>query len=220
MSPGLEVWQDVLAPGTVEGSDAEGYGETYPARLPDGREIAFPVRVLPGDGSRAVASLDALADAVAERARPLGADIVVAIPTLGLALGNAVARRLGHPRMVALGTSAKFWYDDTLSVPVTSITSPTIPKRLYLDPRTVALMTGRRLLLVDDVLSTGKTCLAALTLLARAGLRPAGLAFAMRQGSQSGAALAAASFGDLPVLFAVDTPRLTRRESRWFAEQI
>jgi adenine/guanine phosphoribosyltransferase-like PRPP-binding protein len=223
-----EVWQEILPRGTIAGSDTEGYGDTYPARLPDGREIAFPVRVLPGDGTRAVASLilnqasfaveDALADAVADRARTLGAEVVVAVPTLGLGLGNAVARRLGHGRMVALGTSAKFWYDDTLSVPVTSITSPTIPKRLYLDPRTVAAMQDRRVLLVDDVLSTGKTCLAALALLARAGLRPSGLAFAMRQGSGGAAALAAAGYGDLRIVAAVDTPRLALRGGRWFPE--
>ena len=136
--PAAQYWQDILPRGTLAGSDAGGYRDTYPARLPDGREIAFPIRVLPGDGDRAVASLilnqasfaveDALADVLADRARALAPEIVVAVPTLGLGLGNAVARRLGHPRLVALGTSRKFWYEDALSVPVTSITSPTIPR--------------------------------------------------------------------------------------------
>lgn len=226
--PPERYWQEILPHGTLPGSDTGGYSDTYPARLPDGREIAFPIRILPGDGDRAVASLilnqasftveDVLADILSEAARPLAPDIVVAVPTLGLGLGNAVARRLGHPRLVALGTSRKFWYEDALSVPVTSITSPTIPKRLYLDPRMVPLLTGRRLLLVDDVLSTGTTCLAALGLLAVAGLRPAALGFAMRQGTASGPALAQAGYGDIPVLAAVETPRLALSGGRWYPE--
>lgn len=226
--PAAQYWQEILPRGTLPGSDAEGYNDTYPARLPDGREIAFPIRVLPGGGDRAVASLilnqasfaveDALADILADRARAMAPEIVVAVPTLGLGLGNAVARRLGHRRLVALGTSRKFWYEDALSVPVTSITSPTIPKRLYLDPRMVPLLEGRRILLVDDVLSTGTTCRAALGLLAIAGLEPAGLAFAMRQGAASGPALAQAGYGAVPVLAAIETPRLVLSGDRWYPE--
>ena len=51
-------------------------------------------------------------------------EVIVGLPTLGLALAERDARLAGHARFVACGTSRKFWYDDALSVPIRSITSP------------------------------------------------------------------------------------------------
>ncbi|RVT86785.1 phosphoribosyltransferase [Rhodobacteraceae bacterium CCMM004] len=211
-------WQDLLPPGTLPGGAADGYADAYPAGLPDGREIALPIRPLPEGGGAAVASLilnqasfaveDALADRVAALLAGAAVEVVVAVPTLGLTLANAVARRLGHRRLVPLGTSRKFWYDDALSVPVTSITSPGAGKRLYLDPRTVAVLAGRRVAVVDDVLSTGATLLSVLDLLAQADVAPAAAAFAMVQGDRWRPRLAASPHAGLAIHGAVATPRL------------
>lgn len=126
-----EFWQDIHPPGSLS-HGGEGFASLYPAVLPDRREIAFPIRVLPGGGDRAVASLivnqasfaveDALAGVMAEQAAHFAPQVVVGVPTLGLPLAGNVARRLGHARMVALGTSRKFWYEERLSVPLRSIT--------------------------------------------------------------------------------------------------
>jgi hypoxanthine phosphoribosyltransferase len=83
--------------------------------------------------------------------------------------------------MVALSTSRKFWYDEGLSEPLSSITSPQQSKRVYLDPRSLALLDGRRILLVDDVLSTGTSLSAVLRLLVKAGRPPAAIGVAMTQ---------------------------------------
>ncbi len=132
-----EFWQVVYPAGTFDPAPTTGFRHLYPAALPDGRQIALPVRVLPGDGDQAVASLivnqasfaveDALAEAMAAHARAYDPEVVIGVPTLGLPLANGVARRLGHERMVALGTSRKFWYSEDLSEPMTSITSPSTP---------------------------------------------------------------------------------------------
>ena len=66
-----------------------------------------------------------------------------------------VAAQLGHARYVPLGTSRKFWYREELSVPLSSITTPEQPKRLYVDPRMLPLLEGRRVALIDDVVSSG-----------------------------------------------------------------
>lgn len=192
LSPPHGFWQTLLAPDAIDPQQAAGpFTDTYPARLPDGRWLMLPLRVLPGTPDRAVASLivnqaalaveDALIAAMAGRAAGIQADIVVALPTLGLTLGRGVAHRLGHSRYVPLGHSRKFWYRDELSVPTRSITSPGRDKRLYLDPRLVPLVDGRRVLIVDDVVSTGGSARAALDLLLRAGARPVGLIVAMVQ---------------------------------------
>lgn len=187
-----QFWQTVFPAGTFDAAPADGFGDLYPASLADGRQIALPIRVLPGDGSRAVASMivnqasfaveDALSDAMAAYARAYDPEVVIGVPTLGLPLANGVARRLGHDRMVALGTSRKFWYSEELSEPMSSITSPEHAKRLYLDPRMLPLLEGRRVLVVDDVISSGTSMLAVLKLLAKAGIRPVASIFAMLQG--------------------------------------
>lgn len=84
-----------------------------------------------------------------------------------------------------MGYSVKFWYDEELSVPVSSVTSPGEGvKRLYLDPNMMSLLVGkgRRVALVDDAISSGKTIVAALGLLEKAGVEVVAVGVAMRQG--------------------------------------
>ena len=214
-----DYWQDIRAAGGFSDEIGDGYSQLYPASLPDGREIALPVRVLPS-GDRAVASLiinqasfaveDALAEAMAREAEAFGPEVVMGVPTLGLPLAANVARRLGHPRMVALGTSRKFWYDETLSEPLRSITSPGEGKRIYLDPRMLPLLESRRFVLVDDVISTGTSILAVLRMLEKAALRPQAIVVAMQQGSAWRGALDASPFADIPVRSAIATQLLSR----------
>ncbi|RST87301.1 phosphoribosyltransferase [Aquibium carbonis] len=223
-----EFWQEIHPPLTFRENPAEGFRDLYPARLPDGRQIALPIRTLPGDGSRAVASLivnqasfaleDALSDTMTAALRPLGADVVIGVPTLGLPLANAVARRLGHPRMVALGTSRKFWYDEGLSEPMSSITSPEQIKRLYLDPRMLPLLRGKRVAVVDDVISSAASMRAVLALLSKAGVAPIALVFAMLQTERWRPVLQALDPA-LPgkVYGALRTPLLARRDDGGWA---
>jgi len=176
-------WQEILP------RDAEPAGG-YPARFPDGRILVLPVRPLP-DGRQALASLivnqasftvlDALAGALAQQLRVFAPEIVVGMPTLGLTLADAVARALGHPRYVPFGNSAKFWYRAELSVPLTSVTTPDQPKRLFIDPRMLPLLAGRRIALIDDVVSSGASMAAGIELLRLCGVQPTVLGTAMLQ---------------------------------------
>jgi adenine/guanine phosphoribosyltransferase-like PRPP-binding protein len=194
-----EFWQDIHSAGTFDAVPSNGFRDLYPAVLPDGRQVTLPIRILPS-GKQAVASLivnqasfvveDALAEAMTELARPFTADIIIGIPTLGLPLANGVARRLGHRRMVSLGTSRKFWYRDELSEPLSSITSPDHAKRVFLDPRLLPLLENRRVIVVDDVISSGASMTAVLRLLGRIGIKPVAAVFAMTQGERWRDALA------------------------------
>ncbi len=225
-----QFWQKLHAAGELAPHRDGGLVDLYPAALPDGREIALPIRVLPGAGDRAVASLivnqasfeveDALASVMADEVRSLSPERIVGVPTLGLPMANNVARRLGHSRMVPLGTSRKFWYDERLSVPMSSITSPGGEKRLYLDPRMLPVLEGQPFVLIDDVVSTGASLVAALDLLAAAGLRPVAAAFAMLQGDMWRKRLADMGHSTLPVFGAIATPLLRRgADGRWFADR-
>jgi adenine/guanine phosphoribosyltransferase-like PRPP-binding protein len=221
-----QYWQIIEPAGTFDPAPVAGFADGFPAALPDGRQFLLPIRVLPGDGSAAVASLiinqasfaveDALAETMAALLRPYKPDVIVGVPTLGLPLASNVARRLGHSRMVALGTSRKFWYRQDLSTPMSSITSPDQPKTIYLDPRSLPLLEGRRVAVVDDVISSGASMTAVLALLERAGIEPVAIAAAMLQGGKWRAALA--RWQDR-IVAPLASPRMTRTESgRWVPE--
>lgn len=216
-----QFWQTVFPAGTFDAAPADGFTDLYPASLPDGRQIALPVRMLPGDGTRAVASMivnqasfaveDALSDAMTSHAEAYRPEVVIGVPTLGLPLANGVARRLGHERMVALGTSRKFWYSEELSEPMSSITSPEHAKRLYLDPRMLPLLENRRVLVVDDVVSSGTSLLAVLKLLAKANIQPVAAVFGMLQGDVWRSAVTQLDPGFVARIHgAIASPRLIR----------
>ena len=183
-----DFWQEIHPPGSFR-TDT-GHDRFFPATLPDGRQIRLPIRPL-ADGRQALASLivnqasfrvlDAFAADLAGQLAAFRPDIVVGLPTLGLTLASEVARKLGQTRYVPLGTSRKFWYDETLSVEMSSITTPDQTKRLYADPRMLPLLEGRRVALVDDVISSGRSIRAGLSLLAGLGIRPVAIGAAMLQ---------------------------------------
>jgi adenine/guanine phosphoribosyltransferase-like PRPP-binding protein len=58
-------------------------------------------------------------------------------------------------RYIPLGYSRKFWFKDELSTNLTSITSPDMIKKVYLDPALLPLVKDQRVLIVDDAISTG-----------------------------------------------------------------
>ena len=71
-----------------------------------------------------------------------------------------------------------------LSEPLKSITTPGGGKDIYLDPRMLPLLEGKRVLLVDDVVSSGASMAAVLRLLDKAGIAPVGISVAMQQGTR------------------------------------
>ncbi|OJF97540.1 phosphoribosyltransferase [Pararhizobium antarcticum] len=192
-----DFWQELHPPATVD--PLAEHRDFYPATLGDGRHLRLPIRPL-ADGHHALASLiinqasfavqDALSEQLADRLTAFRPDVIVGLPTLGLTLASGVARALGHSRYVPLGTSKKFWYDADLSVPMSSITTPDQVKRLYIDPRMLPLLQGRRVVLVDDVISSGSSIVAGLSLLAIAGIEPVGIGAAMLQSDRWRARLA------------------------------
>lgn len=219
-----DFWQEIHQPGTFAVSGP--FSGFYPAELADRRQIRLPIRPLP-DGKHALASLiinqasfvvvEALAEDLAARLAVFSPDMVVGLPTLGLTLAAAVARQLGHTRYVPLGTSRKFWYEDRLSVPLSSITTPDQVKRLYVDPRMLPLLQNCRVALVDDVISSGSSILAGLSLLRAVAVEPVVIGAAMLQSDrwQSGLENAGLDW-QRQVCGAFCTPKLTKsKDGNW-----
>jgi adenine/guanine phosphoribosyltransferase-like PRPP-binding protein len=212
-----DFWQLIHPPGTFAPAVAS---DIYTAVFADGRQLRLPIRPLP-DGDHAVASLiinqasfavlDTIAADLARQLTAVAPDIVAGLPTLGLTLAAAVAAHLGHTRYVPLGTSRKFWYRDDLSVPLSSITSPGVAKRVYIDPRMLPLLAGCRVALIDDVISSGVSMAAGIALLARCECAPVAIATAMLQSERWRTPLAGVSPDR--IFAALKTPLLTRDES-------
>ena len=141
--------------------------------------------------------------------------MVVGLPTLGLSFASMVAARLGQTRYVPFGYSRKFWYDEALSEPVASITSPEAGKRLRLDPNLLPLFEGRRALIVDDAISTGMTAVASVRLLQRLGIELAGMVVAMKQTNRWQAPLRTAAPA-LIVRSVYGCPMFRRGEGGWW----
>lgn len=218
ITPTEGFWQDFTA---APERAAPPYSDRFSVKIAEGCHLSLPLRRLPGTGDRAVASLianqaalpvvDRLSQAMADLARGLAPDIVVGLPTLGLALAPGVARGLAFRHYVPLGYSRKFWYDEALSVEIASLTSPGAGKRLYLDPNLLPRLAGRRVLLVDDAVSRGTSMAAAYALLRPLPLTIVGAVVAMAQTDAWRTALP-----DLPLRAVFATPLFERRADGWW----
>lgn len=217
-----DFWQTIHPADTH--NETGPFVDAYPARLSDRRQLLLPIRTL-ADGQHGLASLivnqasfsvlSVLAEDLAARLRPFAPDVVVGLPTLGLTLAAAVAERLGHSRYVPCGTSKKFWYVEELSVPMSSVTTHHT-KRLYIDPRMLPLLEGKRVALVDDVISSGTSIVAGLSLMSAVSVEPVVIGAAMLQTERWRPALSELSpIWPERVAGSLSTPRLMRGPDGW-----
>jgi adenine/guanine phosphoribosyltransferase-like PRPP-binding protein len=202
----------------AKGETERVWHDYYDAPMRDGSLLRLPLRDY-GDfaiagfiaNQASFAVLDTLVGWIAQDVAGLGIEVIVGLPTIGHVIGAGVARALGHPNWVAAGTTRKLWYDEHLSVATQSVTAPEHGRRMWLDPRLLGRLSGRRVLLVDDVVSSGSSARAGISLLRRAGIVPAALAVAMIQGE----AWRQDWEPGIPVYAAFSTPRFRRFENGW-----
>jgi adenine phosphoribosyltransferase len=97
----------------------------------------------------------AAAEVLVERIRELDADVLVTAETKSIPLVHALSERLKVPYVV-LRKLYRPYMGDALEVETLSITTGA-PQTLYLDEKDRRLLQGKRVVLVDDVISTGST---------------------------------------------------------------
>ena len=99
--------------------------------------------------------VNAAADALSERVRGLAADVIVTAETKSIPLVHELSERLALPYVV-LRKQYRPYMGEALQVETHSITTGTA-QTLYLDEKDRDYLSGKRVLLVDDVISTGST---------------------------------------------------------------
>ena len=181
-------------------------GDSYIVRL-DGFERTVPLRRA---GSTLIAYLDFLNDRALVRAcadglstqlrRRCDFDLLLAPEAGAIALCFLVAERLDVPHVIARKRSREYLAGVSgvaVSVPVQSITAPQ-PEALVLDPESAARLAGRRVVLLDTVVSTGSTLAAVERLADLAGATVVGRAVAFTEGIQPNPTPELVSLSELP----------------------
>jgi len=106
--------------------------------------------VIFGDVELTVASAKALLEKAPEY------DYMITAESKGIPLIHEMARQSGNNKYFLARKGPKLYMKDVFSVAVNSITTAK-EQRLYLDGADAALMKGKRILIVDDVISTGES---------------------------------------------------------------
>ena len=109
---------------------------------------------------------EACAKALLERAPEF--DYIITAESKGIPLAHEMARLIGAKKWLLARKGAKLYMRDLFSVEVRSITTDHVQK-LYLDGSDAELMRGKKILIVDDVISTGESLAALEKLVLAAG---------------------------------------------------
>ena len=95
-------------------------------------------------------------------------DYIITAEAKGIPLAHEMARQAGDAKYILARKAPKLYMRDIFEVSVRSITTAK-EQRLYLDGADAALMKGKRILVVDDVISTGESLTALEALVEKAG---------------------------------------------------
>lgn len=114
-------------------------------------------------------------------------DVMITAESKGIPLVYEMARQSGHNKYLLARKGAKLYMSNVLKVDVTSITTAK-QQSLYLDGADAAYMKGKKVLIVDDVISTGASLEALEELVKAAGGIIAGKMAVLAEGDAFGRA--------------------------------
>lgn len=109
------------------------------------------------------------------------AEVIITAESKGLQLAHCVARNLGHEYYAVARKSKKLYMQDGIMSEVKSITTAGVQK-LYLSAHDEELLRGKRVAIVDDVISTGGSLLGLEKLVEMSGGTIAYKAFVLAEG--------------------------------------
>ncbi|TGO18212.1 hypothetical protein BTUL_0011g00180 [Botrytis tulipae] len=178
--PTTTYWQEIIPTSSVASlpySTAPPYQYSFAASVTPDTSLLLPIRPL-GNTTNGIAVCSLalphasmtvvreLARIVASKIRKFNPEVVMGLPTGGLVLAPFVAEELGFDRHIPWGYSKKPWYGDELTTKISCLfDKPGQGPPVYLDPNLLSLVKGKRIALIDDVISSGMTMRAMLKFL-------------------------------------------------------
>lgn len=140
--------------------------------------------------------VEACARGLADKMAGLGYDVLVTAEAKSIPLAHALSVA-AHKPYVVLRKSYKPYMGDALRAETLSITTGQ-PQTLFLDEKDREMMQGKRVIIIDDVISTGSTLQGMRMLLQKAGAAVVGEAAIFTEGERAKWA-DIISLGHLPV---------------------
>ncbi len=122
----------------------------------------------------------ACAKALADRTKHIDYDIIVTAESKSIPLAHQMSVETNKPYVV-LRKNYKFYMGEAIEAKTVSITTGA-PQTLFLDEKDHELMRGKKVLIVDDVISTGSTLEGMRSIMAQAGAEIAGEAAICTEG--------------------------------------
>ena len=142
--------------------DIKGFKADLPILpLPSGISIAF--FNLHGDQELTEHCGKALAKELAD------CDVLITAESKGLQLTHCVARELGHRYYAVARKTKKLYMQDGIEITIQSSITTGKEQKLYLSKHDVDLIKGKKVGIVDDVVSTGASLLGLEDLVTKAG---------------------------------------------------
>ena len=140
--------------------------------------------------------VEAAAAALVEKTAALSFDVIVTAEAKSIPLAYAFAVKSGIPYIV-LRKDFKPYMGNALSAETLSITTGK-PQTLFLDEKDLALVKGKNVLILDDVISTGSTLEGMKAIIEKAGGKIIGQAAIFTEGDE-GDWQGVISLGHLPI---------------------
>lgn len=140
--------------------------------------------------------VEAAAVGLSEKIKPLAPDCLVTAEAKSIPLAHAISAKSGIPYIV-LRKSYKPYMGDALQSETLSITTGA-PQTLFLDEKDRADIAGKRVILLDDVISTGSTLQGMRLIIGKAGAEVIGEAAIFTEGDRA-KWTGVISLGHLPV---------------------
>lgn len=160
-----------------------------------GRQTKLANFTLLGD----IELVDALADAFTKKFQSIGFDHMVAVEVKVVPLVHGIAKRLGHKRFVVCRKRVKPYMVD----PIIMRPQPGYPKHvlpLVINGNDAQFLKGKRVIVMDDVVSTGMTMRLMHMLMEKVGATVVASAAVLRQGEQYTELSNFLYVGELPIV--------------------